>query len=111
MRRRTHQVLENVAKFRHVPLVVLPYLAKRLEEDCALVALLRDVLLAPGRECGDDVLAREPVEVLDHELVHAFVEHLAFLRKHDVVREPVVLLERELERVVVVDLADVSREL
>lgn len=88
--------------------MVLPHLLQRLEQNGALVRLLLHVFLASGWERGNDFLGGETVEVLRDERRHAAVEHLAFLCEHNVVRKAVVLLERELERIVRVDFADVS---
>ncbi len=91
--------------------MVVPDLFQRLEQHLALLALLHRVLRSARRERGDDELLRELVEVLRDELGGTFVQLVAVLVQDHVVRITVVLLERQVRSVVILDFDDVSGEL
>lgn len=94
--------------------MIIPHLPNGLEQPFPFLSLLHILAATTRRRSGrkrrDDHLPGELIEVLRHQPAHAVVQHARLTIQTHVVRIPVVLLEGQIVRAMVVNFGDGLRE-
>ena len=107
----TYHVLQHVSQLRQTRRMVIPDLRECFEHHLALLTFLYRIVGNVVWEDRDDELFRELVQILRHEVHGPFIQPVAVLVQDHIIRITMVLLERQVCCIMILNLDDVTGEL